>query len=80
MTVKGYDVEAIWNAIEAAKAVQGKPHCIVLDTVKGLGVPLAEAEEFNHYLTFDLEKAEKSCAEIEKRFQEGTYPGGDFKW
>lgn len=80
VTVKGYDVEAIWNAVEAAKSVQGKPHCIVLDTIKGLGVPLAEEKEFNHYLTFGPEEARKSCEEIEKRFQNGTYPGGDFKW
>lgn len=75
-TVCGYDVKAIWEGIEAAKAVRGKPHAIVLDTVKGCGVPLAEAQEFNHYLTFGREEAEKSCQEIERRFAEGTYPGG----
>ena len=80
VTVKGYDVEEIWNAIQRAKTVEGKPHCIILDTIKGLGVPLAEAVEFNHYLNFNLEEAKASCAEIEKRFQEGTYPGGDMKW
>ena len=75
-TVCGYDVKAIWEGIEAAKDVKGKPHAIVLDTVKGCGVPLAEAQEFNHYLTFGREEAEKSCQEIERRFAEGTYPGG----
>lgn len=79
-TVKGYDVEAIWNAIEAAKAVPGKPHCIVLDTIKGLGVKLAEEQDFNHYLTFGHEAGEKSIEEIERRLADGTYPGGDFTW
>jgi transketolase len=79
-TVRGYDVEDIWNGIERAKAVAGKPHVIVLDTIKGLGVKLAEDQEFNHYLTFGPKEAEASCAEIEKRYAEGTYPGGDFKW
>lgn len=79
-TVTGYDVEAIWDAIESAKHVKGKPHCIVLDTIKGLGVKLAEDQEFNHYLNFDLEEAEKSMAVIDERLANGTYPGGDFKW
>ena len=79
-TVPGYDVKAIWEAIERAKAVPGKPHCIVLDTIKGLGVKLAEVEDFNHYLTFDVAKGETSVEEIERRLAEGTYPGGDFKW
>ena len=79
-TVPGYDVKAIWEAIERAKAAPGKPHCILLDTIKGLGVQLAEVEDFNHYLTFDEAKGELSVAEIERRLAEGTYPGGDFKW
>ena len=79
-TVKGFDTEAIWNGIEDAKKVEGKPHVIILDTIKGLGINFAEAEEFNHYMTFDIEKAEEACAEIDRRLAEGTYPGGDFKW
>ncbi len=79
-TVKGYDVQTIWEAIEAAKAVPGKPHCIILDTCKGLGVKLAEEQDFNHYLTFGHEEGEKSIAEIERRLADGTYPGGDFTW
>ena len=79
-TVKGYDVEEIWNAIERAKAVSGKPHCILLDTIKGLGVNFAEAQDFNHYMTFSKEVAENAIAEIERRLADGTYPGGDFTW
>ena len=79
-TVKGYDVQEIWKAIERAKADPGKPHCIILDTYKGLGVPLAEKEAFNHYLSFGHEEGERTIAEIERRFAEGTYPGGDFTW
>lgn len=79
-TVKGYDVKEIWEAIERAKSESGKPHCIILDTIKGLGVKLAEDEDFNHYLTFNHEKGEISVAEIERRLENGTYPGGDFKW
>ena len=76
----GTSDEEIWNAIEEAKKVEGKPHAIILDTIKGLGIDFAEAEEFNHYMTFDIEKAEEACAEIDRRLENGTYPGGDFKW
>ena len=79
-TVKGYDVQEIWEAIERAKANPGKPHCIILDTIKGLGVKLAEEQDFNHYLTFGPEEGEKSVEEIERRLADGTYPGGDFTW
>ena len=79
-TVCGWDVEAIWNAIQAAKAVPGRAHVIVLDTIKGLGVQLAEEQEFNHYLNFGPQEAEAACEEIDRRLAEGTYPGGDFKW
>lgn len=79
-TVKGYDVQTIWEAIERAKADSGKPHCIILDTYKGLGVPLAEAEAFNHYLTFGHAEGEQSVQQIEQRLQAGKYPGGDFTW
>ena len=76
-TVCGYDVEAIWNGIEEAKAVEGKPHAIILDTIKGLGIDFAEAEAFNHYMTFDSAMAENACAEIDRRLAAGTYPGGE---
>ncbi len=79
-TVCGYDVKAIWEGIEAAKAVPGKPHVIILDTLKGLGVSFAENVEFNHYLTFGLDKAEEAAAEIDRRLADGTYPKGDMKW
>lgn len=79
-TVKGYDVESIWTAIERAKADSGRPHCIILDTVKGMGVKIAEEQEFNHYLTFGPAEGEACVEEIERRLQNGTYPGGDFVW
>lgn len=78
-TVKGYDVKAIWEAIEEAKKTNGKPHVILLDTIKGLGVNFAEAEEFNHHMAFSSETAEAACAEIDRRLANGTYPGGDTK-
>ncbi|MGE5615071.1 MAG: transketolase [Bacillota bacterium] len=80
VTVKGYDVEEIYDAIQRGKTVKGKPHCIVLDTIKGLGIFFAEEQEFNHYLNYGPEQAQKAVEEIERRYSAGTYPGGDFKW
>ena len=75
-TVPGYDTEAIWHAVQRAKACPGRPHCIVLDTYKGIGVSFAEEQEFNHYLSFGPEKGEEGVAEIERRYSQGCYPGG----
>ncbi len=79
-TVPGWDVKAIWEGIEAAKAVPGKPHMILLDTWKGLGISFAENVEFNHYLNFGLKEAEEAAAEIDRRLANGTYPRGDVRW
>ena len=79
-TVKGYDVKEIYEAIERAKKVSGKPSVIILDTIKGLGVNFAERVEFNHYLIINQDMAKEGIEEIEKRYANGTYPGGDFKW
>ena len=79
-TVKGCDVAEIYAAAQRAKEVEGRPHVIVLDTIKGLGVSFAERVEFNHYLVISQEMAREGICEIEKRYAAGTYPGGDFKW
>lgn len=80
ITVKGYDVAEIWGAVERAKANTNRPHCIVLDTIKGLGLKIAEEQEHNHYLTFGPAEAEACVEEVERRLAAGTYPGGDFVW
>ncbi|MCG8485411.1 MAG: transketolase [Clostridia bacterium] len=79
-TVKGYDIKEIYDAIEQAKAAKGMPSVIILDTIKGLGVSFAEKLDFNHYMVIDWVMANEGIEEIEKRYKEGTYPGGDFKW
>lgn len=75
--VCGYDLEAVYNAIEEAKEVTGKPSVIILDTVKGIGCSFAEEADFNHYMTFDSAMADKAIAEIERRLEKNTYPRGD---
>ncbi len=40
--INGHDHKAIDDAICRAKAVSGKPHCIIMDTIKGKGVSFYE--------------------------------------
>lgn len=49
-TVPGACVLSIYNAIEDAKKVKGKPHIIVLDTIKGQGFPYLEKKASSHHL------------------------------
>ena len=76
--VKGYDAGDIYRGILRAKEA-GKPSALLLDTYKGLGCCFAEGV-FNHYMNIDMGMADLAIAEIERRYANGTYPGGDFKW
>ncbi|MBR1757840.1 MAG: transketolase [Lachnospiraceae bacterium] len=62
--VDGHDVEAIENALLAAKEVVGKPQLIVLHTVKGKGVSIVQNAAFNHYMTFTKEQVSSMLAEL----------------
>lgn len=63
--VNGNDIEAVYNAIEAAKLVANKPHAIVLDTVKGAGVKEVEETESNHSMNVPTEKWGEWIAALE---------------
>ena len=80
MMVKGYDVQEIYDGIQAVKEISGKPSAMILDTFKGLGCLAAEKLEFNHYMNFDQTIADQAIAEIERRLIEGTFPKGDVTW
>jgi len=53
----GNDVCAIHDSIVAAKKIKGKPHAIVLDTVKGQGFSYIESKKDNHHLRPTEEEA-----------------------
>lgn len=74
--VTGYDVEAICRLIGRMKQRPGKPHCIVLDTSKGLGVDFAEKQAYNHHLPCSKAECDEAIREIERRVREGNYPTG----
>ena len=53
--VKGNNVEEILNAVKACEGVKGRPHAIVLDTIKGSGVKEVEDTFSNHSMAVGSE-------------------------
>ncbi len=63
--INGHDVVAIHGAIERAKGTTGKPHMIILDTLKGKGVSFVEAMGAgNHNATLSPEQTAAALAEL----------------
>lgn len=69
VTVDGHDLNAINNAIETAKTKKEKPSVIVLDTIKGKGVPFAEGVENNHHIVLEPEQVAKQLEIFEKQLE-----------
>lgn len=53
ITAKGNDEESISNAIDEVKQVKDSAVCIVLDTIKGQGIPYYETLHSNHSVKFN---------------------------
>lgn len=64
-SVNGGDVSAIGTAIQAAHQEKQRPSCIVLNTVKGAGVPCIEAIALNHHIVIEGQLLETAIAECE---------------
>ena len=65
--VDGHNLEALDAAIVKAKARQGKPHMIILDTIKGKGVSLAENKGVgNHSFTITADDLDQALEEIRR--------------
>ena len=63
--VDGHDHEAIYNAIVKAKETKGKPHIIILNTIKGKGVSfIEEAKVGNHSMPISKEQLETALKEL----------------
>lgn len=65
--VKGNDIQAIDQAIENAKSVKDKAVCIVLDTIKGQGVPYFEEMFSNHSVKFNNDQVNKATNEAKQQ-------------
>lgn len=73
-TVKGNDENAIDEAINNAKATKDSAVCIILDTIKGQGVPYFEQMTSNHSVKFDNDEIKnanhEAIANLEKFIKE----------
>ena len=68
LRVDGNDVEAVYNALTAP--VGDRPRAIVLDTVKGRGIPEVEQMASNHSVTTDAETYDKWLAVLRAHLAE----------
>lgn len=69
-SIDGQDAQAIYEAIQQAKATPGKPHMIVLNTIKGAGVKAVEDMNANHHIVVSAELADQAIADLEKLLSE----------
>jgi len=66
-TINGNDPDTVVEAVRKAQKEQGdRPAMIVLNTVKGFGVPAVEATEFNHHINVSAELADEAIAALDK--------------
>ena len=64
IAIDGHDLEAISDAVDAAKAQKGKPTVIVAETVKGKGVSFMENQVGWHGTAPNAEQAAQALAEL----------------
>jgi len=72
--VKGNDIKAIDDAIDYCKKIKNQAVCIILDSVKGQGIPYFEKMDANHSVKFDNaetnEAAEIAIKELKQKVEE----------
>ncbi len=59
--VPGADMQAIDEAIERCKAIEDQAVCIVLDSVKGQGIPFFEELDANHSVKFATDEINQAA-------------------
>ena len=65
-TINGHDMEMILDALDAVREdTSGKPHCIVMKTVKGKGVSFMENVVMWHGTAPDDAQYQQAMQEVE---------------
>lgn len=64
--IDGHDPVAIRGAIDQVSEKNGRPGCVVLDTVKGKGVTFVEGMELNHHLRLTESEIEQATREAQE--------------
>lgn len=76
LKVKGAEIKAIDAAINDCKSIENKAVCIILDSIKGQGVPYFETLEENHSVKFNNDRvnqaAEQAVQELEAKIVQGV--------
>jgi transketolase len=72
IVVNGTSINAIKNAIDKAKQSKNEPSLIILDVIKGSGVPNIEALDNNHAIPVSPEMVEIGLAYLHKKYAEIT--------
>lgn len=67
--IKGNDEAAINEAIEKAKEVKDSAVCVVLDTIKGQGIPFFETLAGNHSVKFNNDEINHAADEAIKQLE-----------
>jgi transketolase len=74
LKIKGDDIRGIDAAIEELKSVKDQAVCLVLDSIKGQGVPYFETLNDNHSVKFNNDEinqaAEETIVALEKSIKE----------
>ena len=68
--VDGNDVEAVAEALANIRQGGGRPHAVILDTVKGAGIREVEDTAMNHSLTVSDEQFERWTAQLKAQLAE----------
>ena len=68
--VDGNDVEAVAEALANIRQGGGRPHAVILDTVKGAGIKEVEDTVMNHSLTVSDEQFERWTAQLKAQLAE----------
>jgi transketolase len=69
-SIDGHDFEAIEAAMEAAKAVKGRPSAIVMKTVKGKDVSFMENLASWHGVAPNDEQYQQAMSELKAKLSE----------
>ncbi len=69
--IDGHDMKAVLESLHALPSAQSsQPTAIVMNTIKGKGIPWMENTVLWHYGGLDTEKEEKALADLDKNYAE----------
>ena len=66
-SIDGHDMKQILHAIDNAKKIKGKPHMIILNTIKGKGGFFCENSVASHNMPISEETWKKAVELLDKR-------------